>query len=56
MILIIFQPFISGDFIDVGGVMGTVGKINIFDTVMRSGDNRAITVPSGARYGGTIAN
>lgn len=56
VMLIIFQPFKGGDFIDAGGVMGTVEKINIFNTVMRTGDNREIIVPNGAIYGGTITN
>jgi len=56
VMLVIFRPFKSGDFIDAGGVMGTVEKINIFNTVMRTGDNREIIVPNGSIYGGTITN
>ncbi len=56
VMMIIFQPFKSGDFIDAGGVLGTVEQINIFNTVMRTGDNREIIVPNGAIYGGTITN
>ena len=56
VMLIIFRPFKGGDFIDAGGVMGTVEKINIFNTVMRTGDNREIIVPNGSIYGGTITN
>ncbi|MDH3342368.1 MAG: mechanosensitive ion channel [Gammaproteobacteria bacterium] len=56
VMLIVFRPFKDGDFIDAGGVMGTVEKINIFNTVMRTGDNREIIVPNGSIYGGTITN
>ena len=56
VMLIIFRPFKGGDFIEAGGVMGTVEKINIFNTVMRTGDNREIIVPNGSIYGGTITN
>ena len=56
VMLVVFRPFKSGDFIDAGGVMGTVEKINIFNTVMRTGDNREIIVPNGSIYGGTITN
>ena len=56
VMLIVFRPFKDGDFIDAGGVMGTVEKINIFNTVMRTGDNREIIVPNGSVYGGTITN
>lgn len=56
VMLIIFRPFKGGDFIDAAGVMGTVEKINIFNIVMRTGDNREIIVPNGSIYGGTITN
>ncbi len=56
VLLIIFRPFKAGDFIEAGGVSGVVEKINIFNTVMRTGDNREVIVPNGAIYGGTITN
>lgn len=56
VMLIVFRPFKTGDFIDAGGVMGVVEKIQIFNTVMRTGDNREIIVPNSAIYGGTITN
>lgn len=56
VMLIIFRPFKAGDFIEAGGVTGTVEKIQIFNTVMKTGDNREIIVPNGAIFGGTITN
>lgn len=56
VMLIIFRPFKDGDFIDAGGVTGTVEKIQIFNTVMRTGDNREMIVPNGTIFGGTITN
>lgn len=56
VLLIIFRPFKAGDFIEAGGVSGVVEKINIFNTVMRTGDNREVIVPNGSIYGGTITN
>ena len=56
VMLIIFRPFKDGDFIDAGGVLGTVEKIQIFNTVMRTGDNREMIVPNGLIFGGTITN
>ena len=56
VMLIIFRPFKDGDFIDAGGVLGTVEKIQIFNTVMRTGDNREMIVPNGSIFGGTITN
>ena len=56
VMLVVFRPFKGGDFVDAGGVMGTVEKINIFNTVMRTADNREIIIPNGSIYGGTITN
>ncbi len=56
VMLIVFRPFKDGDFIEAGGTAGVVEKINIFNTMMRTGDNREVIVPNGAIYGGTITN
>lgn len=56
VMIILLKPFKSGDFVEAGGVSGVVEKIHIFSTTMRTGDNREITVPNGAIYGGTITN
>ncbi|MDF1800805.1 MAG: mechanosensitive ion channel [Planctomycetota bacterium] len=56
VMLIIFRPFKNGDFIEAGGVTGVVEKIQIFTTIMKTGDNREIIVPNGAIFGGVITN
>ena len=56
VMLIIFRPFKKGDFVEAGGATGTVEKINIFSTIMKTGDNREIIVPNGSIFGGTITN
>ena len=56
VMLIIFKPFKLGDFVDAGGVMGIVEKITVFNTIMRTGDNREIIVPNAHIYGGVITN
>jgi small conductance mechanosensitive channel len=56
VMLIVFRPFKAGDFVEAGGTAGVIEKINIFNTVMRTGDNREVIVPNGAIYGGTITN
>jgi small conductance mechanosensitive channel len=56
VLLIIFRPFQVGNFIEAGGISGTVEKITIFNTIMLTPDNREIIVPNGAVYGGTITN
>ena len=56
VMLIIFRPFKTGDYIDAAGVMGTVEKINIFNSVLLTTDNRQIIVPNSAIFSGTITN
>lgn len=54
--LLLFRPFKAGDFIEAAGTMGVVEKISIFSTIMRTGDNKEVTVPNGAIYSGNIIN
>ncbi len=56
VMLIIFRPFKTGDFIEAGGTSGVVETISIFTTILRTGDNREVIVPNGAIYNGTITN
>jgi small conductance mechanosensitive channel len=56
VMLIMFKPFKVGDFVEAGGTSGVVEAINIFNTMMRTGDNREITVPNSQIFNGTITN
>lgn len=56
VMLLVFKPFKSGDFVEAGGTAGTVNKIGIFTTTMTSPDNKEIIVPNGGIYGGNITN
>ena len=56
VMLIIFRPFKTGDFVEAGGTSGVVEAISIFTTIMRTGDNREVIVPNGSIYTGTITN
>ena len=56
VMLIIFRPFTEGDYIEAAGTSGSVKKVNIFSTVMRSPDNKEIIVPNGEIFSGTIIN
>jgi small conductance mechanosensitive channel len=56
VMLIIFKPFKAGDFIEAGGVAGVVETIRVFNTVMRTADNRELTVPNAQIFSGTITN
>lgn len=56
VMLIVFRPFTSGDFVEVAGIAGVVEKITIFSTQLRTGDNKEMIVPNGKIYGDVITN
>lgn len=56
ILIILFRPFKSGDFIEAGGVTGTVDKIEIFQTMMKTPDNKLVIVPNAQVTGGAITN
>ena len=56
VMLIVFRPFKIGDFIEAGGVTGTVEEIQIFCTIIKTGDNKKVIVPNSDIGGGTITN
>lgn len=54
--MIIFRPFTIGDFIEGGGVTGTVQEIGIFTTVLTTPDNKTVIVPNAKLTEGNIVN
>ena len=56
VMLLLFKPFKTGDFVEAGGSSGVIQKVNIFTTTMHSPDNKEIIIPNGAIYNGNIIN
>jgi small conductance mechanosensitive channel len=56
VMLVFFRPFKVGDFVEAGGIAGTINTVGIFNTIIKTGDNRVITVPNSLIYGNTITN
>ena len=56
VLMIIFKPFKVGDFVEAGGASGTVEKIEIFSTTLKSPDNNIIIIPNSKISGGNIVN
>lgn len=56
VLLIGFRPFKAGDFIEAAGTAGVVESVQIFTTVLKTGDNRIIVVPNSNILGGNIIN
>lgn len=56
IMLLVFRPFKSGDFIEAQGFSGTVREVTIVSTKLTTVDNRNIIIPNGALSNGTINN
>lgn len=56
IMLIMFKPFKVGDLVEVAGKLGTVQKIQIFNTFLNSPDNVRIIVPNAQVTGSNIMN
>ena len=56
VLILLFRPFKIGDWIEAQGVSGTVDSIQIFHTVLRTGDNKTVIVPNGNLSNGIITN
>ena len=56
VMLVFFKPFKVGDYVDAGGVSGTVDSISIFNTILKTPDNRLVTVPNSQIYADAITN
>lgn len=56
VIILLFRPFKVGDFIEAQGISGTVKEIQIFNTVVHTGDNKVILLPNGPVSTGIINN
>ncbi len=56
ILIVAFRPFKSGDFVEIAGVAGIVEAIQIFQTVLKTGDNKMVVVPNSSVIGGAITN
>jgi small conductance mechanosensitive channel len=56
VMLLLFRPISSGDFVEIGGTTGTVDEVGIFSTVVNTPDNVRVIVPNSNIFGQTIAN
>src|SRR3989344_1885180 len=56
VLILLFRPFRIGDVIEAQGISGTVDNIQIFHTVLRTGDNKTVIMPNGSLSNGIITN
>jgi len=56
VMILLFKPFKVGDFIEAQGYAGVVKEIQIFNTIIRTGDAQIIIIPNGGLSTGTMKN
>ncbi|TWI58492.1 small conductance mechanosensitive channel [Pseudomonas duriflava] len=56
VLILIFRPYRVGEFIETQGILGTVDSVQIFHTILLTGDNKTVTIPNGILSNGVITN
>ncbi len=56
LMIMINRPFDEGDYVDIGGVAGTVQSVSIVSTKVTTPDNQVIVVPNSKAWGNVITN
>ena len=56
VLLILFKPFVAGNFIKAGGEAGTVVEVGLLTTELKTPDNVKIIMPNAQIMGGSITN
>lgn len=56
VLILMFKPFKVGDLIEAQGFIATVKEIQIFNTILKTADNRIVIIPNGALSNGSLVN
>jgi small conductance mechanosensitive channel len=56
VLLILFRPIRTGDFVETAGQAGVIDEVGIFSTIMKTGDNKVIIIPNSNVMSGNITN
>jgi len=56
VLILLFKPFKVDDFIEAQGYMGKVAKIQIFNTILKTTDNKTVIIPNGPLSNNSIIN
>ncbi len=56
VIILLFKPYKVGDFVDTQGYTGTVKEIQIFNTILKTPDNKTVIIPNGDLSKGAMTN
>ncbi len=56
VLLLVFKPFKAGDMVEAQGYKGKVVAVQIFQTILRTVDNKQVVIPNGDLSNGSIVN
>jgi small conductance mechanosensitive channel len=56
ILMLVYRPFDTGDFVNVAGVLGKVESMNLLSTQLRLPDNQFVIVPNNSVWGDVITN
>lgn len=56
VLILLFKPFKVGDLVTIQNITGIVSEIQIFSTILTTGDGKVAILPNGAVSNGTIIN
>jgi small conductance mechanosensitive channel len=56
VLILILKPYKPGDYIEAQGYAGTVSQIQIFNTILKTPDNKVIIIPNGGLSTGSMIN
>ena len=56
VMILLFKPFKVGDYITAQGHSGSVNEIQIFNTILKTPDNKTIIIPNGGLSTGSMIN
>lgn len=56
LVILLFKPYKVGDWIESQSISGTVKEIQIFHTILATGDNKVVYVPNGSLSSGVVTN
>ena len=56
IMILFYQPFDVGDFVEVGGVSGKVNSLTLVSTELKTVDNKKMLVPNNSVWQGIITN
>lgn len=56
VMIMIYRPFKAGDYVDAGGIAGSVVRIELFTTILKTPDNKKVVVPNSRITTAAITN